>query len=161
MSEEWINQVTLNCLMNKDQYEKYLTSKIKKQDNKDNKKIFSNRILELTKELLNIENDYNEAESDLVPPDVLFAFENYIKTCIHYFKLVDNNQLFQDQYKDLDDLDEENELKEIPSYKMDESIMVKSIKICNANLDSFLNSPLNKKELEKDFEEEDLNKGKE
>ena len=77
MSEDWINQITLNCLMNKQQYEKYLSSKIKKQNNLDNKKLYSPRILDLTKELLDLEEDYI---GDTISPDVQYAFENYIKT---------------------------------------------------------------------------------
>lgn len=143
MSEDWINQITLNCLMNKQQYDKYLSSKINKQNNIDNKKIYSQRIIDLTKQLLE-EEIINE---DNASPDVNYAFENYIKTCIHYFKLNDNNQLLQEQYKEFDDLEMklEKEKEEIDNsiaeiLPLNNSFMKKSIKICNANLDSFVYS---------------------
>lgn len=154
MSEDWINQITLNCLMNKQQYEKYLCSKINKQNNIDNKKLYSQRIIDLTKELLE-EEIINE---DNITPDVNYSFENYIKTCIHYFKLKDNNELLQEQYKELDELElekekelEKKELEKESNNSIEEnsplnnSYMKKSIKICNANLDSFV---YNKKEKE-------------
>lgn len=164
MSEDWINQITLNCLMNKQQYEKYLSSKIKKQNNLDNKKLYSPRILDLTKELLDLEEDYI---GDTISPDVQYAFENYIKTCIHSFKILDNNQIVQDQYKEWEE--EENFNKDLNEKEFvmekNDSFFLKSIKICNANLDSFFHKPSFKKEevlIEEDLEsEEDLDKEEE
>jgi hypothetical protein len=141
MSEDWINQITLNCLMNKQQYEKYLCSKINKQNNIDNKKLYSQRIIDLTKELLEEEI----INVDNTTPDVNYAFENYIKTCIHYFKLKDNNELLQKQYKELDDSELEKEKEELDNSTeeippLNNSFMKKSIKICNANLNSFVHN---------------------
>lgn len=161
MSEDWINQVTLNCLMNKQQYEKYLSSHIKKQNNEENKKIYSSRIIELTKILF----EECENNTNLVSPDVNYAFENYIKTCIHYFKIHDNNLLIQEQYKELDKL----EVKEVMEIQNDsfinefeeniseilnkESCMKRTIKICNSNLDSFINSNYAKKLSDKNLDD--------
>jgi hypothetical protein len=152
MSEDWINQITLNCLMNKQQYEKYLCSKMNKQNNLENKKIYSQRIIDLTKELLECE----EINEDKITPDINYSFENYIKTCIHYFKILDNNLIVQEQYKELDDLENSDHLnnddlnnekinhEEKDKEILENSLMKKSIKICNANLDSFV---YNKKEI--------------
>jgi len=155
MSEDWINQVTLNCLMNKQQYEKYLSSNIKKKNNEENKQKYSSRILDLTKELL---EEFNN--NDEIPPDIYYSFENYIKTCIHYFKIHDNNLLIQEQYKELDNvsIQEINEIinekclsefEKTDSDQINQKLsMKKSIKICNANLNSFINSNYAKKILE-------------
>jgi hypothetical protein len=134
--------------MNKQQYEKYLCSKINKQNNLENKKNYSQRIIDLTKELLECE----EMNEDKITPDVNYSFENYIKTCIHYFKIIDNNQMIQEQYKELDDLgnnkedlndeiinlDQEDKEDQEGETFLENSYMKKSIKICNANLDSFV-----------------------
>ena len=52
MSTEYINQVTLECLMNKDTYKKYVATKKKSVVNKKDQKFYRRRILSLTKELL-------------------------------------------------------------------------------------------------------------
>jgi hypothetical protein len=41
------------------------------------------------------DDDYSE-----INPDIKYCFDNYIKTCIHYFKIIDNNDIIQEEYKD-------------------------------------------------------------
>jgi len=152
MSQDLINQITLNCLMNKHQYEKYVTSKISKSINDDDKKIYKKRIIFLTKELLS--NSNNEEKENTIAPDVKYAFEQYIKSCIQYFKLVDNNDVIQEKYKDLDIVKENNDIEEEEKEENQEkdkliqdeeeleknnSLWVRSIKMYNPSLDSFIN----------------------
>jgi hypothetical protein len=152
MSQDLINQITLNCLMNKHQYEKYVTSKISKSINDDDKKIYKKRIIFLTKELLS--NSNNEEKENTIAPDVKYAFEQYIKSCIQYFKLVDNNDVIQEKYKDLDIVKENNDIEEEEKEDNQEkdkliqdeeeleknnSLWVRSIKMYNPSLDSFIN----------------------
>ena len=153
MSQDLINQITLNCLMNKHQYEKYVTSKISKSINDDDKKIYKKRIISLTKELLS--NSNNEEGENTIAPDVKYAFEQYIKSCIQYFKLVDNNDVIQEKYKDLDiekenNVIEEQEKEDNPEkedkliqdeeeLEKNNSLWVRSIKMYNPSLDSFIN----------------------
>ena len=150
MSQDLINQITLNCLMNKHQYEKYVTNKISKSINEEDKKNYMERILSLTKEL--ITNSESEVEGEnTIAPDVKYTFEQYIKSCIQYFKLTDNNDVIQEKYKELDinlveelkeEIDEENTLDELLE-KKDNSLWVRSIKICNPSLDSFITMNMN------------------
>jgi hypothetical protein len=165
--------------MNKHQYEKYVTSKISKSINEDDKKIYKKRIISITKELLiksNCNDDEQEEEEkeNIIAPDVKYTFEQYIKSCIQYFKLIDNNDVIQEKYKDLDlglqqiemisfdeyedehedkDEDKENiiineidveldvELDVLSKKKQekDNSLWIRSIKMCNPSLDSFVN----------------------
>jgi len=147
MSQDLINQITLNCLMNKHQYEKYVTSKISKSINDDDKKIYKKRIIFLTKELLS--NSNNEEKENTIAPDVKYAFEQYIKSCIQYFKLTDNNDVIQEKYKELDInlVKEEKEEKELVQddeniveelQQKENSLWIRSIKMCNPSLDSFV-----------------------
>jgi len=96
MSEDLINQITLDCLINKEVYEKMHEFKKQRIVNKKDKKFYRKRILNLTRELLlKKDDDYSE-----INPDIKYSFDNYIKTCIHYFKIIDNNDIIQEEYKD-------------------------------------------------------------
>jgi hypothetical protein len=118
-------------------------------------------------------NCNNEEQENIIAPDVKYTFEQYIKSCIQYFKLIDNNDVIQEKYKDLDlglDFDEKD-LKQITSIskheyedededeeniiineiddevdilskknqEKDNSLWIRSIKMCNPSLDSFVN----------------------
>lgn len=154
MSQDLINQITLNCLMNKHQYEKYVTNKISKSINEEDKKNYMERILSLTKEL--ITNSESEVEEEnTIAPDVKYTFEQYIKSCIQYFKLTDNNDVIQEKYRELDikvieeedvqeeDVQEEEEELEKEEKEQDNSLWVRSIKMCNPSLDSFITMNMN------------------
>ena len=96
MTENIINQITLDCLINKEVYEKMHMFKTQRIVNKKDKKFYRKRVLNLTRELLlKKDGDYNE-----INPDIKYSFDNYIKTCIHYFKIIDNNDIIQEEYKD-------------------------------------------------------------
>jgi hypothetical protein len=98
MTEDFINQITLDCLINKEVYDKMTIMKKQKNVNKKDKKFYRKRILNLTRELLlKKDDDYIE-----VNPDIKQCFDNYIKTCIHYFKIIDNNDIIQEEYKDFE-----------------------------------------------------------
>jgi hypothetical protein len=93
MSEELVNQITLNCLMNKKQYEKYVATQVSKSVQEEEKKFYRKRIYCLTKELL-----LTKEEPMNLLPDVKYAFDNYIKSCIHYFKVLDSHDILQQEY---------------------------------------------------------------
>jgi hypothetical protein len=100
MSETFVNQVTIDCLLNKEQYQKHLIQTNHKVTNKKDKKFYKKRIYNLTKELLT-----NNAPNKLFP-DVKYAFENYVKSCVHYFKAIDSNDILQEDYKEYENIDE-------------------------------------------------------
>lgn len=135
MDSNFINQITMDCLINRKQKEKI--------DNKSNnlflrkdKKFYRRRILNLTKEMLL--NSYSEE----VLPDVKNAFENYVKTCIGYFKIKDEMDIIQKDYQTDSLLDEltKNELDEddIVSPEEADKLMMRSIKINHLTLDKFV-----------------------
>ena len=96
MSEAFVNQITLDCLLNKEMYSKHLRSKKTKQENKEGRKFYRKRSYNLFKEMIsgNIPED--------LPPDVKYAYDNFINSTIHYFKTIDNNDIIQSEYKDVD-----------------------------------------------------------
>ena len=89
MSESLINQITLDCLLNKPLYEKFVAKKISQQIDRKEKKEYRRRIFLLTKELLMSDEERND-----ILPDVKYAFDNYVKACIHCFKVQDANNPF-------------------------------------------------------------------
>ena len=101
MSQEFINQITLDCLLNKEQLNKNINYKISKLISKKDKKFYRKRIFDLTRNLL-----LNKDKPKELSPDIKYAFDNYVKSCIIYFKTIDNNDIIQDEYKDLEDFDE-------------------------------------------------------
>ena len=139
-----IDEITLECLMNKEQYEKYLNKypeHVKKNHKKD-KKFYKKRIYDLTKQLLN-----NEPIEEKMFPDVVIAFESYIKTCINYFKILDKTDIIQEDYSDLSlldiktkDINVDNILNEGDANQL----IMRSIKIQDPNyLEKFVKIPLN------------------
>lgn len=90
-----ITQITLDCLLNKEQYAKYLNSSMKKtmESNKRDRKFYKKRIIQMTKDML--------ASDDIEIPitsDILFAFDNFTRTCISYFKMIDKTDILQTDY---------------------------------------------------------------
>jgi hypothetical protein len=106
MSDAFVNQVTLDCLLNKHQYEKYISKKISKDVDKKEKKFYRKRILNLTNDLLT-----SETEVTNLLPDVKYAFDNYIRTCIHSFKVLDSNDIIQSEYETIKKLEQTSEQK--------------------------------------------------
>jgi len=103
MSEDFINKVTLDFLMNKEQYKSQVSNKISKSVNKKEKHFYRKRIYHLAKELL-INKDIQQD----ISPDVKYSFDNFVNSCIHYFKTVDNNDIIQQDYIDIDDMNNNN-----------------------------------------------------
>jgi len=143
MSDDFVNQVTIDYLLNKDQYQNYLSNKVTKACNKKDKKFYRKRIYNLTRELL-----VTKEEQMPILPDVQYAFDNYVRSCIHYFKSLDNNDIIQEEYKYLDLLNtsledivmNDNELKDETkdnSKNMD-NLFMRSIPLQKKNLDSFV-----------------------
>jgi hypothetical protein len=134
MNPEYINQITLDCLLNKEQFNNHINNKISKIINKKDKKFYRKRIFDLTKSLL-----INKDKPTDLFPDVKCAFDNYVKTCINYFKAIDNNDIIQDEYKYLENVEEimnehlENEIDvselNIDSKEKADKLMMRSINI--------------------------------
>ena len=117
MSEELVNQLTLNFLISKTQLQK-LNKKIKENtenNRKTDKEIYGERIQKLFSDLL-----VNEPPEDLLG-DVKTGFDFFIDKCIYYFKAKDNHELLEKERSDKieedtiihDDIDFEKEERDI------------------------------------------------
>jgi len=141
IDEKIINQITLECLMNKEIYKKYLTSNSANMiiNNKKDRKFYRKRILQLTRDILL--ND----PSVKITNDIQFVFENYVNHCIQYFKMVDRVDLIQEDYyiedfthdKSVDDANE-TETKTFETVETADKLLLRSIKINNYTLDKFV-----------------------
>ena len=121
MSVAFVNQVTLDCLLNKHQYEKYISKKISKDVDKKEKRFYRKRILNLTKDLLS-----SEVEVTNLLPDVKYAFDNYIRACIHSFKVLDSNDIIQSEYENIKKIEQSREENLIEERLNDEYELNKS-----------------------------------
>ena len=84
--------------MNKEQYAKYIEQNkpVNKDKYQKEKKFYKKRIYDFTKKMLNGE------KIDVIIPDTTFAFENYARSCIEYFKALDKTDILQEDYLNLD-----------------------------------------------------------
>ncbi len=154
MSENIINQITLDCLINKEIFLKQNAREKNKKINRKDKKFYKKRILNLTRELLNTkkENDNNledEKFDAVITPDLLVSFDNFIRICINNFKTIDKNDIIQEDYKDITinnagNIDINNLEKQMND---DNRLFMRSIKT-NSNLDNFVQYKYKKKEEE-------------
>jgi len=159
IAENMINQITLECLINKEQYNKFVANNNKYMlPNKRDKKFYRKRILQLTRDILT-----NNAPEKMTN-DVLFAFENYVKICIPYFQMIDESDIIQSEYENLLDdlqLDENNNSKNINNNLNDDNnannsneiktihadkLMLRQIKNDKYTLDKFVKITNTKKE---------------
>ena len=144
MSQSFVDQITLDFLLNKEVMGKHVMKQREKQIDKQDFQFYKKRILHLFEEL--ISNDYTEDLS----PDVKYAYDTFIKTSINYFKIVDNNDLLQEEYKDLDFLpelsDNENDnhnLDTSGNFMEADKLMMRSVKM-DLPLDKYVKQSSNK-----------------
>ena len=141
-SDAFLNQVSLDYLINRKQYKIHLTNTINKKINKKDKKFYRRRIQSLTKELLS-----KEEEEIAVSPDIKYAFDNFIKTCIHYFKMLDKNDIIQEDYNEFDcEIKENVEISESSQFLKEENekLLMRSVKMTNHSLDNFIKIKMTK-----------------
>lgn len=145
MTDNLINQITLECLTNKDCF---YHNKINKTNtiNKNDKKFYRKRILALTKSLLLDDCEYKEK----LLPDVNHSFNNYIKTCINNFKILDKHDIIQEDYIGLELLDKNNNenIEEVKSKEEADKLMMRSIPVFIPNLRNFVKITNFKKPVE-------------
>ena len=146
MSQSLVDQITLDCLLNKEVMGKHVMKQTKKQINKEDLKFYRKRIFNLFKDIIS-----NNPPKDL-SPDVSYSYDTFIKTSIQYFKVHDNNDLLQEEYNDLDLSKEEvtdtkDETQDNFEIKDETNkLMMRSIKIDVPTLDKYVKRISNKKE---------------
>jgi len=131
----YVDEVTLECLMNKEQYGKHVRKMpaVQTKVNNSDRKFYKKRIYDLTKQLLN-----NEPISENIFPDVTNGFQNYIKACVDYFKTLDKTDILQEDYQTIDNsikIDRNNEINvdNISNTQEANQLMMRSIKIQEPN----------------------------
>jgi len=115
MSDDFISNITLEYLMNKHQYAKYILNKSNNDSNsgsnsgsnsnsnsisgsnsiRKDKKFYKKRIYDLTKQLINNE------KPEGIYSGIIDTFELYAKICIEYFKTLDKTDIIQEDYNGL------------------------------------------------------------
>jgi protoporphyrinogen oxidase len=131
----YVDEVTLECLMNKEQYGKHVRKMpaVQTKVNNSDRKFYKKRIYDLTKQLLN-----NEPISENIFPDVKNGFQSYIKACVDYFKTLDKTDILQEDYQTIDNsikIDRNNEINvdNISNTQEANQLMMRSIKIQEPN----------------------------
>jgi hypothetical protein len=131
--------------MNKTQFQRHLQEKISNSVNRQDKRFYKKRIVDLTRDMLSKPSFH---ESNILS-DVKYAFDNYVKTCVQYFKTIDNSDILQEEYKNMDDETEissncesANE-KANPNYEDINKLLMRSVKMDNS-LDKFVKKKFTK-----------------
>lgn len=151
MSEAFINQVTLDCLLNKEMFGKHVKIQKSKLINKQDRKFYKKRIFRLFKDIIT-----SNEPSELVP-DVKYAYDNFINSCIQYFKTIDNNDLIQAEYSEMNTIIKEiefnNEIEkttdDISNFSKNEEadkLLMRSIKLDTPTLDKYVKRKSTKKD---------------
>ena len=140
MSQAFVDQVTLDCLLNKSMFNAHVKNKKAHSINKEERKFYKKRIYNLFKEML-----INKAEPEDLLPDVKYAYDNFLNASINYFKTIDNNDLLQEEYKTLDDnnvalenIDAIPELGDDVGVEEADKLLMRSIKITTPSLDKYV-----------------------
>lgn len=138
MSQSFVDQVTLDYLLNKDMFNKHIKTQKAKSINKEDRKFYKKRIYNLFKELL-----ITKEEPEDLLPDVKYAYDNFINSCINYFKTIDNNDLIQEEYKGLDETPDIISIPELKDNNLQteedaNKLLMRSIKITTLPLDNFV-----------------------
>ena len=142
MSQSFVDQITLDCLLNKEVMSKHIMKQREKQINKEDLKFYRKRIFNLFKEII------SNTQPDDLSPDVKYSYDTFIKSAINYFKIIDNNDILQEDYKDVmfpseicsDEVDLSANLVEV------NKIMMRSVKMDLPTLDKYVKRTSNKKE---------------
>jgi hypothetical protein len=96
-SDAFVNQVTLDCLLNKELFGRHVKNKRANSNNKEERKFYKKRIFNLFKDIIT-----GNEPTDLLP-DVKYAYDNFLNSCIHFFKTIDKNDAIQSEYNDYND----------------------------------------------------------
>lgn len=136
MSNDYLLQVTLDYLTNN---KKTLEDKKHKNASRKDKKFYRKRILSLTRDMLIFKE-----EEEIILPDIKNAFEHYVKTCVEYFKILDESDIIQDDYNDLDLDTVSNLIMDNEPYVNSDVLLMRTIKV--PPLDKFVKRTVFKKE---------------
>lgn len=113
-SNRYVNDITLNLLMNRYQHKKYVSKNNPEEHTREQKHYSSLR--KYKNHILNITNELLLKPDKQITTDVNEIFEGYTKTLIRYFKMkeIENNETYEKSDEDvlfgnMDESDEEDE----------------------------------------------------
>lgn len=119
-----ISKINLEYLTNKSKSDNQPNATTISKHKKD-AKFYRKRIYDLTKQMLNKDDMPSN-----YPSDIKKSFQQYITSCIEYFKLLDTTDILQENYADLV-LEESQE--PIQPRKINDTVMLRSIKMTEPN----------------------------
>lgn len=119
VEDKYINDITLQFMMNREMYENYILSQNEstKEEIKEEMKFYRSRIFQLTKVLLLSEKEQRkyfllnpDFDISKIQFDVFLTFNAFVKNVIQNFKMIDTNDILQEDYpkevkKDIIELD--------------------------------------------------------
>lgn len=90
----FVDQVTLDYLINKEMYNDHVQNKKKEQNKKEECKLYKKRIFQLFKDII------TGLEPEDLPMDIKYSYNNFITSSIQHFKTKDSNDVIQSEFKD-------------------------------------------------------------
>ena len=120
----------LEYLMSDDMYKKYMATQETgfKVDFINDKKFYRKRVVQLTKDLFK-DND--------LPKSVKNNFNNYIKHCVMYLKIVDKTDILQRQYVNIEERDL-SKGEDISIYELDSEFLKSGLNPPVTTLDDYV-----------------------
>jgi hypothetical protein len=131
MSEEYISNITLECLMNRDQYKRYKTQHVKNASTLYRKemKFYKRRIYNLTKQLIQTEDPITH-----LPDDIKQSFRVFSESCIEHFKMQDKSDILQEGFIENVVIDaSDQEVPFVEGIEDMNQVLLRSIKIREEN----------------------------
>jgi hypothetical protein len=126
-----IDALTLQYFTNSNQYNKIANPQTNNITEAD-KKFYRKRIIQLTKDSFKMEPPINEIRK---------AFDNYLITCIDYFKVIDASDIMQEEYNGFvtTDANLDNVLGLVKDEEDPDKLLFKEQVTPTQTLDSFVN----------------------
>jgi len=126
-----IDNITLNCFANKQQYEHVMKKNDFYNDKQflSDKKFYKKRVIDLTKKLFR--NDVDDLQ-------LYSTFDSYTKSCINYLKFLDKKDIIQEKYSNIVDPSGNN--YDIDDYDISKCdiLFTKEEEVKKINLDTFI-----------------------
>lgn len=125
---DFLANITLEYLMKKDHYAKYIEQikPVNREKYLKERKFYKKRIYDFTKKMLN-------GEKTGVLQDVVFAFENYIRYCVEYFKMLDKTDILQEDYSKMNADGEVLSYISPDSLEENDQLFMRSFKVSQPN----------------------------
>ena len=116
---DFVDQVTLDYLLNKEMYNDHVQNKKIAKINKEERKLYKKRIFQLFKDSI------TGSEVEDLPMDVKYAYNNYLNACIQYFKVKDNHDTIQSEFKDFIFTEENTLIEDVSLNEVDFTLSIR------------------------------------